>query len=399
MRLLLISSEFPPGPGGIGTHAYQISQQLFRLGWQVSIATSQNYVSETEIATFNSHLPFPLVRFQTKSTALLKVFSRCYDINHWVRTWRPNVLIATGERQVWLTAGLNKLYHLPCVAVGHGVEFGTPLVWRQKLNRWAYQQMSKVVCVSAYTRQRMVGMGIQPHLGIVIPNGADDSQFTCLPDDEIKRVRARHNLQNKRLIITVGNVTKRKGQDIVIRALPHILEQVPNAHYLIVGLPTKQPDFQKLANQLGVAGHVHFMGQVASDTLVQLINCSHVFVMTSRHAANGDFEGYGIAVVEAALCGKPAVVANNSGLAEAIIDGQTGFCVPPEDPVATASAIVNLLKDDSQRARMGKAAKKRALAEQTWANRAKAYDALLRNLVEPEAARATNYPLERVEGA
>jgi phosphatidylinositol alpha-1,6-mannosyltransferase len=181
----------------------------------------------------------------------------------------------------------------------------------------------------------------------------------------------------------VGNVTERKGQEIVIRALPEILAQVPNTHYLIAGLPTRKKELLIIAEELGVADHVHFLGRVENRRLVSLLNCADVFVMTSRSTKDGDFEGFGIAAVEAALCGKPAVVSGDSGLAEAVIDGVTGIVVPQNDEEATADAIVSLLTDGERREEMGGAARKRALAGQTWEQTAKHYDTALRCVVPP----------------
>ena len=70
---------------------------------------------------------------------------------------------------------------------------------------------------------------------------------------------------------------------------------------------------------------MHFLGRLESESLVKYVNACDLFMMTSRHTSTGDFEGYGIAVVEAAFCGKPAVVSRNSGLAEAIVDGGPGL--------------------------------------------------------------------------
>jgi phosphatidylinositol alpha-1,6-mannosyltransferase len=100
--------------------------------------------------------------------------------------------------------------------------------------------------------------------------------------------------------------------------------------------------------------------------------------MTSVNTPGGDVEGYGIAVVEAALCGKPAVVSEGSGLTEAVQDKVTGLVVPQNDPRAAAEALITLLKDKSIRQRMGAAARRRALAEQTWSVIAQAYDRVLR---------------------
>ncbi len=103
--------------------------------------------------------------------------------------------------------------------------------------------------------------------------------------------------------------------------------------------------------------------------------------MTSVTTDDGDVEGYGIATVEAALCGKPSVVSDGSGLTEAVVDGVTGLVVPQRNPEATAHAIVQLLRDKSHREKMGESALRRAKREQTWASRGREYDCLFRQLL------------------
>jgi glycosyltransferase involved in cell wall biosynthesis len=157
---------------------------------------------------------------------------------------------------------------------------------------------------------------------------------------------------------------------------------MPDVQYVAVGLPTLRDEFERLAEELGVADHVSFVGCVARDRLLEYLNCCDLFVMTSRHASN-QFEGFGISVVEAALCGKPAVVSANSGLLEAIVDGKTGLAVPEGDETATANAILRLLAGDGERLRMGEAALARALAHQTWQHRARQYDRVFRDFIRP----------------
>jgi phosphatidylinositol alpha-1,6-mannosyltransferase len=213
----------------------------------------------------------------------------------------------------------------------------------------------------------------------VIPNGADETFFK--PLDAATLHSCRNQLPRGALLLTVGNVTKRKGQGVVIRALPRILEQCPDTHYLIAGLPTDEAVLARLARELGVSDHVHFLGRVSGDKLVSLYSASDIFVMTSVFTSDGDYEGYGIAVVEAALCGKPAVVSGKSGLAEAVDDGETGLVVQQDDPEATARAVITLLQDDDKRRKMGEVAQERALRSRTWRNRVEAYDRLFRTLV------------------
>ena len=384
MRLLFVSSEFPPGPGGIGTHAYHVALHLTHMGWEVVVISAQDYASAKEIKEFNEAQPFQVVHLRQVVGAPLKALYRNSIASSWIKDWKPDCLLASGSRAIWLVAWLAQRFQLPWVAVGHGTEFGIASSWERKLIRSSFQQATAVVCVSQYTWQQMLASGIKPQMGRVIPNGADAVMFGILPSKEIEEFRAGLGLNGANLLLTVGNVTERKGQDVVIRALPLILEKAPETHYLIAGLPTKEKEFFKLAQQLGVAKNVHFLGRVDNKSLVNLLNSSNIFVMTSRHTSDGDFEGYGIAVVEAALCGKPAVVSADSGLAEAIVNGETGYGVPEGDEAATSSAILSLIEDKTLMRNMGEAARLRALREQTWELRVREYDKLLRGLIKQD---------------
>lgn len=380
MRLMIVSSEFPPGPGGIGTHAYQVARLMSFRGHQVSVLTPQDFVDTSEIRAFNPDQPFKIVRFRPLPLPPLKAGYRAALVARELGSFKPDGILATGQRAVWLTAAMAGRAEIPWVAVGHGTEFGSRATWIRNVTRWSFERASAVVCVSQYTHDQMLSLGVTAHRSVVIHNGADAARFTVRPDDEVRSEQRRLGLEGKRLIITVGRVSERKGQDVVIRALPNVHRHIPNAHYLIVGMPVWQRSFETLAERLGVASYVHFLGRVDDDSVVRLLNCSDIFAMTSRRTDNGDFEGYGIAVAEAALCGKPAVVSTDSGLAEAIVDGKTGLGVPENDPDATASALVRLLSDSEERATMGRMARERALEKQTWEQVVSKYDALLREV-------------------
>jgi phosphatidyl-myo-inositol dimannoside synthase len=388
MRLLIVSSEFPPGPGGIGTHAFCLASNLMKLGWKVSVVTSQDYANEDEIRSFNASQPFPIVRFNSIPFAPFEALYRWRVLARWARAWEPDVLMATGDRAVLLVSAFARSRKLPCLAVGHGTEFNLPRSWERALVRRAFTQAAAIACVSRYTRAQMIGAGVRPKHEAVIQNGADANLFTMLPASAVNRVRKSLGIGDGHVLLTVGSVTERKGQDIVIRALPHILKRVGNVHYLVAGMPVRAAEFMQLAQDLKVADHVHFLGRVTSEKLVQLLNCCDVFVMTSKRTVDGDFEGYGIAVIEAALCGKPAVVSNCSGLAEAISEGITGLGVPEGDEVATANAILTLLEDDQRTRKMGETARQNALAQSTWEHKAREYDLLLQQVLQREQAAA-----------
>ena len=376
MRLLVLSSEFPPGPGGIGTHAFQLASNLEQIGWRVSVLSPQSYSEKDEVQRFNDATRFMVRRLPFGRGIITEAILRWRDTCRLVREFRPNVLVGTGDRMAYLAWIIARRFGLPWLAVEHGRRPGG---WERAIKKRAFSRANAVVCVSHYTRDRLVEMGVGAQRLKVIHNGADQNLFSTMTDAEVERLRCDLGPADSKWLITVGNVTERKGQDVVIRALPSILKQVPSAHYLCVGLPNKEPEFSALARRLGVHERVHFVGRVDAGRLLELLNCADLFVMTSRHI-NGEWEGFGIAVVEAALCGKAAVVTTPSGLAEAIDDGSTGLGVPENNELATAAAIVSLLKDPSRCKRMGQSARQRALGAQTWKRRVEDYDIVLRNL-------------------
>lgn len=383
MKLVLLASELPPGPGGIGNHAYHLALELQRHGWQVTVIAPQDYAREEEIAGWSQRQPFEIVRLRRSGLRSWHILAWFWRILRIVLLRRPDILLASGQRAAWMAGFISRLTGRRLVAVGHGTEFGARGRLARALNRFAYNHAGLMVAVSEYTGQVIQDCGLLPGDLRVIPNGADASLYRPLPPEEVEELRGHDAVvaPEHRVLLTVGRVDRRKGQDLVIRALPQILRELPEVHYVVVGLPDRAEELRRLAEELGVSSHVFFLGRQPTSALVGYYNACDLFVLTSRHTDDGDFEGYGIVVVEAALCGKPALVAGDSGLAEAVIDGQTGLVVPPEDPDAIASHVIRLLRDDDLRRRLGASALERARAEMSWRRRGGEYHQLLSSLL------------------
>jgi len=363
---MLISTEFPPGPGGIGTHACQLACKLTELGVEVAVLTHQDNVTVEQALAFNAKQQFRVVRIPRLPAAALSAVARLALAFRLKTSFKPDVLLASGSGAVLASALLGACGGPPWVAVAHGSEFSTRAALRDKLVRRAFSLADAVVAVSVYTKNRMGAVGIGHRNSIVIHNGADAGLFQVLPTHEVTAAKRRLALQDQRVILTIGNVTRRKGQEIVIRALPLILQKVPNIIYLMVGLPTERARLERIAAELGILDCLRFLGVVEPRLLVLLLNCADVFVMTSISTEDGDCEGFGIAAMEAALCGKPAVVSLEGGLVEAVLDQYTGLCVPARDSRAVADAVTSLLTNEDLRSRLGTAARARALREYTW---------------------------------
>jgi phosphatidylinositol alpha-1,6-mannosyltransferase len=365
-RLLVFSSEFPPGPGGIGTHAYQLSKNLLKLGWDVSVLTMQDYAADTDINQFNASQLFPITRIVRSHNLFSLLFSRLKIFHRVLKEWRPDIVVITGDTLVWLVAICSLILpkNLKWAAIWHGVIPRSFML--RTISAWAFSKPEMVIAVSEYSLQQLYKMGSTPHKAEVITNGAD-GEFFC-PDRSLG-LRFKRTLglpQNSRLLLTVGHMVERKGQDLVIQALPEIIKKYHDVHYLVVGLPTDQARLEDLAESIKVRANVHFLGRLSLNDLLLAYNAADIFILTSRHSSDGQFEGYGIAVVEAAFCGIPSIVSANSGLVEAVQDGITGLVVPENDSGAIASAVDRLLRDISFLTKVGDSARTRAVNEQSW---------------------------------
>ncbi len=372
-RILLISSEFPPGPGGIGTHAYQLAKYLQDQQVEMLVLSPQDYADQHEIDEFNTCQPFTIEQLPSLSNKLFQSLKRFIIFYKILRNNKFDIVVVSGRGSIWMAAPLLEFLDIPWVFVAHGTEFGTPSGLKAFLMRSASNSADGAICVSKYTRQVMHKMGITEPQSFVIHNGADRAAFFPLSKTDIASFRKKHDDDNKFVLLTVGGVSDRKGQEVLIRALPQIKESIPDVTYWIVGLPFIREKLERIAKELGVEDNIRFWGRVSEVELRRIYNSCDLFCMTSRQLADGDFEGFGIAVMEAALCGKAAVVSDNSGLAEAVIDGETGILVPQNDSDKTAKAIIKLANDPSTLDRLSQNAYLNAIENQTWEQVGKRY--------------------------
>lgn len=384
MKILILSSEFPPGPGGIGTHAFELAEGLTAASDQVRVLSAQDYTSREERKAFNSRQKFDILTLASRRSQAAGGLSRLRSLYRAVHGWQPDVCIATGARSVWLMALVQLALKRPWLAVGHGSEFSLPANWERRFTRWSFNQAPFCVAVSQFTRRQMNEAGIQRADIQVIPNGANPVFSELISADEGVKIRGNFGFKPEhKLLLTVGNLTRRKGQDIVIRALPEVARKGWDVHYWIVGLPTLQSELAELALHLGVQDRVHFAGRLSGEQLVQAYQVCDIFLMTSRFTEGGDYEGYGIAAVEASLSGKPVIVSRSGGLPEAVEDQETGMVVPENDPESTARAVLSLLETPALARRLGAEGRRRALSESLWVQRVDQYRRLLVQMVSP----------------
>ena len=363
MKLLIVANEFPPGPGGLGTHAFEIASQLSK-SQTVFVICAQHDKDRKEVMEFNSKLPFSISTNPRGSFLIVLVIRKIILICKALYRIKPDIVMPSGSNSIWICSFLKIWFRFKQVTIVHGGELTFRTWWRRKFTLMGCDYSDRMISVSNYTAKFLYQYGIQKERVRVIPNGANEKIFRFNPEKE--KLRKLYGFEGKRVILTVGSVSERKGQDIVIQALTEVVRLIPEIVYVIVGKSNKQEYFESIARKHGVLSQVVFFGIASNQQLVDLYNLADLFILNSRHSRDGDFEGFGIAVIEAALCGLPAIVSKESGLTEAIEEGITGLSIRPEDPVETSKAIALLLRDNVLRERMANASLERARRDYTW---------------------------------
>jgi phosphatidylinositol alpha-1,6-mannosyltransferase len=173
------------------------------------------------------------------------------------------------------------------------------------------------------------------------------------------------DLADRDVLLTVSRLAPRKGHDVVIRALPTIVDAHPDTVYLIAGDGGQRASLEALAKRVGVAEHVVFLGYVPDADLPDLYATADLFVMPNRKEGSS-VEGFGIVFLEANATGTPVIGGNSGGVPDAVADGVSGRLVDPASVEDVAGRVVELLSDRETLERLGRGGYERVLAEFTW---------------------------------
>ena len=247
----------------------------------------------------------------------------------------------------------------------HGEDIAAAMSSRQYAStmRLVYRGASAVIANSNNTARMIQALGWHRGQVHIVYPGVDADRFHPGADDGCLRRRLAPN--GELLLLSVSRLQKRKGHDLVLKALPGLLEHVPGIRYVIVGSGGERESLQNLSLALGLDQVVRFEGEVSDDTLQTYFSAADIFVLPTRVEPT-DFEGFGLVYLEAAAAGKPAIGGRNGGVPEAIADGETGFLVGGDDAAELARALRALCEDRELRQRLGRAARERVLREFTW---------------------------------
>jgi phosphatidylinositol alpha-1,6-mannosyltransferase len=361
-RTLVVTNDFPTRQGGIESFVLALAS---RLPSDEVVVYTARMPGDTAL---DATLPFPVVR--DHATTLLPTRGVSRAAAALLRSHRCDRVLFGAAAPLGLLAGaLRAAGARRIVAITHGHEcwwarvpgtrhalarIGDDVDVLTYLGSYTRQVISSALSATAAARMQRLTPGVDPK---VFHPGAGGAE-----------VRRRHGLRPGQPVLgCIARLTPRKGQDQLVRAMPAILSEVPDAHLLVVGGGGYGHTLAALARKVGVAQHVRFVGPVRWADTPPYFDAVDVFAMPCRTRRGGlEPEALGIVFLEAAATGVPVLVGASGGAPDTVRHGQTGYVVDPRSPAEIAARAVELLRDPTRARAMGAAGRRWAQEDWTW---------------------------------
>ena len=362
-RVLCITNDFGPRAGGIETFVIGLIERLPKNS--VVVYTSRQADSPPFDEKWRREFGVEVIR--DRSSVLLPTFrvgravrKIAFDQNI------KHVFFGAAAPLALLSQGLRKSGVTRIVALTHGHE-----VWWSKI--WPFSRMIRrigdgvdhLTYLGEFTRSH-IAKALSPRAQsamVKIAPGIDINHFTPTQTE----VREELGIQSKKVIVCVGRLVHRKGQDVLVEALPTILRKIPDAHLLFVGTGPREAHLRKRVSALSINDSVTFIGRVHYQDLARYICAGDIFAMPARSRLAGlEVEGLGIVYLEASACGLAVVGGNSGGAPDAVIHNETGIIVDGTSVSEVAQACVALLQDPERAQAMGARGRQWIAEEWQW---------------------------------
>ncbi len=339
----MVATEFPPGPGGIGNHAYCLAKELTSFSL-VTVLCNGDYIGELDILSFDTDQVFEIERY--KRFGIFTPIHRIVRLAKKIQNIKPDFIIYTGLFSIWLV-NIGKLFansKTRHVSIIHGHEpiFGG--IFKRKVTSYSCQKFDIQIPVSRFSSSNLANIlndTLKRKNIHVIPNGIDLTDLAYWKSQsKLNKEKLEPMLKGYPKLLTVGHTSPRKGQHNVINALPEILKIYPDCFYYIIGRDVNNVGLMKLAEEIGVRERVIFIPPVKNHfDLSYYYENADIFMLLSENQDNGDVEGFGIVALEANYFGCPVIGAKDCGVEDAVSVGKSGFIVSPRDKFEVSNAV------------------------------------------------------------
>jgi phosphatidylinositol alpha-1,6-mannosyltransferase len=373
--ILVVTNDFGPRAGGIETFIIGLIER--RPFGQTIVYTSSQSNSEQYDAEWLADYGVRVIRDRSKillPTPRVAFHLKKIIRNEGIRTAAFGAAAPLGL----LSAGMKRAGVVRTVALTHGHE-----VWWAKvfpfnlLLRRIGSTVDVLTYLGEFTRSAISkGLTAKAQASMVkIAPGIDVDHF--VPTDS-SVLRNSLGLKEKKVIVSVGRLVHRKGQDHLIEAMPEILKRVPQAHLLLVGEGPYRDHLQKLVKKHNLEAAVTFIGRIHYQDLPTYICVGDIFAMPCRSRLMGlEVEGLGIVYLEASSCGLPVLAGNSGGAPDAVVQNETGLVVNGTNDQQIATSAIQLLTNVKASQKMGAVGRQWIVDNWRWEIWSKDFETLL----------------------
>jgi phosphatidylinositol alpha-1,6-mannosyltransferase len=369
MTTLLVTEVFPPRHGGSGRWFWEVYRRLPRR--DVVIAAGEYPDQEAFDRTHDlrlSRLPLTLRSWGLCGWQELRDFWRpLRALRRLVRAHQiDSVHCGKCLPEGALALALKVWLGVPYVCYAHGEEMTLAATSRELtwMSRRVLRGARFLIANSRNTARLLREQwGVPARRIRVLHPGVDTTRFT--PAGRDRELRARLGWSDRPVVLTVGRLQKRKGHDVMIRALPEVRRSCPDVLYAVVGDGEERATLQGLVADLRLGDYVRFHGELTDDEMLRCYQQCDLFVLANRQVGQ-DIEGFGMVLLEAQACGKPVVAGASGGTAETMRIPETGLIVPCDEPGPLATVVSELLSDPERSARLGVAGRRWVVERFDW---------------------------------
>ena len=370
-KLLLVTNDFGPRTGGIETFIIGLLERIEDK--EIWVYTSHQQNSADYDQRWLNKYKVRVIRDRSK--VLLPTIRVVRNLRKLIKSQEIEVIWFGAAAPLGISAPWLRLPSVKrVIALTHGHEVWwakiPPFSW---LLRYASSGIDFVGVLGDYT-ERAISKAVNREKLIRIAPGIDIQHFTKTGSSLRKDLQ----LGNRPVIICVGRLVHRKGQDKLIEALPEIKKFIPDAILLIVGEGPHRKELDLLVTKYKLEDSVKFIGRISYDDLPKYLSASDLFAMPSRDRLFGlEVEGLGIVYLEASACQLPVIVGRSGGATDALLEGVTGISVNGRDTNEIAGAVVKLLGNKKLAEEMGKSGRKWIESEWSWSIWSKRFSNLI----------------------
>jgi len=363
-KILCITNDFGPRTGGIETFVIGLIERLPKN--TVIVYTNAQDKSEEYDQRWRDDFGVEVIR--DKARILLPTPGVAYCISALVKDRSiKTAFFGAAAPLALLTPTLRRAGVKKVVALTHGHEVWWSKIWPFT---WAIKSIARNVdhltYLGEFTRKaisRVISDSARASMVKIAP-GIDTDHFAPVDSTDVKKSLG---LTEKKVIVSVGRLVHRKGQDVLITAMPEILREIPDAHLLLIGEGPYRQYLESQVKKLQIDSHVSFIGRISYADLPRYICLGEVFAMPARSRLAGlEVEGLGIVYLEASACGLPVIAGNSGGAPDAVREGVTGVVVDGRDRQTVAQSITELLAAPERARTMGLAGRAWIIEEWRW---------------------------------